>query len=31
VPLCVVYDVEAGRISRARIYLQLNVLLQQIG
>lgn len=31
VPLCVVYDVEADQIARARIYLQLNVLLQQIG
>jgi limonene-1,2-epoxide hydrolase len=31
VPLCVVYDVANGQITRARIYLQVNVLMQQIG
>jgi limonene-1,2-epoxide hydrolase len=31
VPICVVYDIEGDQIARARIYLQLNVLLQQIG
>jgi limonene-1,2-epoxide hydrolase len=30
VPLCVVYDVAGDYVTRARIYLQLNVLLQQI-
>ena len=30
VPLCVVYDVVGGYIARARIYLQVNVLMQQI-
>ncbi len=30
VPLCVVYDVAGDYITRGRIYLQLNVLLQQI-
>jgi len=31
VPLCVVYDVEAGKIKRGRIYLETPVLLRQIG
>jgi steroid delta-isomerase-like uncharacterized protein len=31
VPLCVVYDVANGQITRARVYLQVNVLMQQIG
>jgi steroid delta-isomerase-like uncharacterized protein len=30
VPLCVVYDLAGGFITRARIYLQLNVLIAQI-
>jgi limonene-1,2-epoxide hydrolase len=30
VPLCVTYDVVGDQITRARIYLQVNVLLQQI-
>jgi limonene-1,2-epoxide hydrolase len=30
VPLCVVYQVAGGRITRARIYLQVNVLMAQI-
>jgi steroid delta-isomerase-like uncharacterized protein len=30
VPLCVVYDVEGDHVTRARIYLQVNVLLAQI-
>jgi limonene-1,2-epoxide hydrolase len=30
VPLCVVYDVEGELVTRARIYLQVNVLLAQI-
>jgi len=30
VPLCVTYDVRDGLISRARIYLLVNVLLAQI-
>ena len=31
VPLCVTYDVEDGKIKRARIYIQAFVLLQQLG
>jgi steroid delta-isomerase-like uncharacterized protein len=31
VPLCVVYDVEEGRIKRGRIYLETPVLLRQLG
>ena len=31
VPLCVVYDVEEGKIKRGRIYLETPVLLRQIG
>jgi steroid delta-isomerase-like uncharacterized protein len=30
VPLCVVYDLEEGRIVRARVYLELPVLLRQL-
>jgi predicted ester cyclase len=30
VPLCVVYDLEAGTITRARVYLELPVLLRQL-
>jgi len=31
VPLCVVYDLESGRITRARVYLELPVLMRQLG
>jgi steroid delta-isomerase-like uncharacterized protein len=31
VPLCVVYDLEDGRIKRGRIYLEMPVLLRQLG
>mgnify|MGYP003401677375 CR=1 FL=1 len=31
VPLCVVYDLEAGRIKRGRVYLEMPVLLRQLG
>jgi steroid delta-isomerase-like uncharacterized protein len=31
VPLCVVYDLEAGQIKRARVYLELPVLMRQLG
>ncbi|HUR95420.1 MAG TPA: ester cyclase, partial [Gemmatimonadales bacterium] len=31
VPLCVVYDLESGRITQARVYLELPVLLRQLG
>jgi steroid delta-isomerase-like uncharacterized protein len=31
VPLCVVYDLEADRIKRARIYIELPVLMRQLG
>ena len=31
VPLCVVYDIEGDQIKRARIYLEMPVLLAQIG
>src|SRR5947209_16759392 len=31
VPICVAYDVEDDRITRARIYLLANVLMQQLG
>ena len=31
VPICVIYDLEDDRITRARIYLQTYVLLQQLG
>ena len=30
VPLCVVYDLEGGRITRGRVYLELPVLLRQL-
>ena len=31
VPLCVVYDLEEGVIRRARVYLELPVLMRQLG
>jgi steroid delta-isomerase-like uncharacterized protein len=31
VPLCVVYDLEAGRVKRARIYFEVPALLRQLG
>jgi steroid delta-isomerase-like uncharacterized protein len=31
VPLCVVYDLEAGRIKRGRVYLEMPVLFRQLG
>jgi steroid delta-isomerase-like uncharacterized protein len=31
VPLCVVYDLKDGRIQRGRVYLELPVLLRQLG
>jgi steroid delta-isomerase-like uncharacterized protein len=31
VPLCVVYDLEAGKIKRARVYLEMPVLMRQLG
>lgn len=31
VPMCVVYDVPNGRITRARVYFEVPVLLQQLG
>ena len=31
VPMCVIYDVHAGYIQRARIYFQMATLLQQLG
>jgi steroid delta-isomerase-like uncharacterized protein len=31
VPLCVVYDLENGKIKRGRVYLQVPVLLKQLG
>ena len=31
VPLCVVYDLEADKIKRARIYIELPVLMRQLG
>ena len=30
VPLCVVYDLETGKISRGRVYMQVPVLLRQL-
>jgi predicted ester cyclase len=30
VPLCVVYDLENGKISRGRVYMQVPVLLRQL-
>jgi steroid delta-isomerase-like uncharacterized protein len=31
VPLCVVYDLEGDRVKRARVYLEMPVLLRQLG
>jgi steroid delta-isomerase-like uncharacterized protein len=31
VPLCVVYDMQEGRIHRGRVYLELPVLMRQLG
>ena len=31
VPLCVVYDLEGDRIKRARVYLEMPVLMRQLG
>lgn len=31
VPLCVVYDVEGGQIKRGRIYMEMPVMMQQLG
>jgi predicted ester cyclase len=31
VPLCVVYDLEDGRIVRGRVYLEVPVMMQQLG
>lgn len=31
VPLCVVYDLEEGKIKRGRVYLEMPVLLRQLG
>jgi predicted ester cyclase len=31
VPLCVVYDLEEGRIVRGRVYLEIPVLMKQLG
>jgi steroid delta-isomerase-like uncharacterized protein len=31
VPICVVYDLEHDQIKRARVYLEMPVLLQQLG
>ena len=31
VPLCVVYDLEAGKIKRGRVYMQVPVLMRQLG
>ena len=31
VPLCVVYDLENGKIVRGRVYLEVPVLMRQIG
>lgn len=31
VPICVAYDVDSGKITRARIYLLAGVLMQQLG
>lgn len=31
VPLCVVYDLENGRIKRGRVYFEMPALLQQLG
>ena len=31
VPLCVVYDLEAGMIKRARVYMEMPVMMRQLG
>jgi len=31
VPFCVVYDLEAGRITRGRVYFEMPVLMRQLG
>ena len=31
IPLCVNYDLEDGKIKRARVYFEMPVLLQQLG
>jgi limonene-1,2-epoxide hydrolase len=31
VPLCVVYDLQDGRIVRGRVYLEVPVMMQQLG
>ena len=31
VPLCVVYDLEEGKIKRGRVYLEMPVLMRQLG
>jgi steroid delta-isomerase-like uncharacterized protein len=31
VPFCVMYDLESGRIKRARVYMEMPVLLRQLG
>lgn len=31
VPLCVVYDLENGKITRGRVYMEIPVLLKQLG
>lgn len=31
VPFCVVYDLEAGKITRGRVYMELPVLMRQLG
>jgi steroid delta-isomerase-like uncharacterized protein len=31
VPLCVVYDLEEGKIKRGRVYMEMPVLLRQLG
>lgn len=31
VPLCVVYDLEDGMIKRARVYMEMPVMMQQLG
>jgi hypothetical protein len=31
VPFCVVYDLEGGKIARGRVYMELPVLMRQLG
>ena len=31
VPLCVVYDLEEGKIKRARVYMEMPVMMRQLG